>query len=72
MLTFRDHPPSPSGVRRLLYLRNVPVPFLKDIYQHWFDYYRNFTGIEIKDLHELNDEGLTETDLLTDAEFITP
>ncbi len=51
---------------------SVPVVFLKDLYQKWFDYYKNLAGIELDDLGEMNDEGLTEKDLLKDAEFVKP
>ncbi len=54
------------------YFENVPVPFLKDLYEKWFVYYKDLTGIEIENISEMNEEGLTEKDLLEDAEFVHP
>jgi hypothetical protein len=51
---------------------NVPLPFLKMLYNGWVDYYTELTGIEIKNQSEMNEEGITEVDMLDKTEFIMP
>jgi len=54
------------------FFENVSLQFLKKLYNGWVSYYSNIIGIDLKNISELNEEGLTETDMLTDAEFIMP
>lgn len=77
VVTTRPNDPTLSRLWVQLYrdkdfFENVPLPFLKELYNGWVYYYRKVTGIDLKNLSDLNEEGITEADLLEDTEFIMP
>jgi hypothetical protein len=54
------------------YFENVPLPFLKDLYNKWVDYYQEVTGVELDNISEMNEEGVTEDDVLARTRFVKP
>jgi hypothetical protein len=54
------------------YFENVPLPFLKDLYNKWVDYYQEVTGVKLENISEMNEEGITEEDVLARTRFVKP
>lgn len=50
----------------------MPLPFLKDLYSKWVDYYQKVTGVELDNISEMNEEGITEDDVLARTRFVKP
>ncbi|HKO98075.1 MAG TPA: hypothetical protein VJU86_13850 [Pyrinomonadaceae bacterium] len=54
------------------HFENVPLAFLKDIYNNWVEYYNELTGADLDNISEMNEEGLTEDDFLARTRFVKP
>ena len=54
------------------HFESVSVPFLKRLYNDWVSYCQNVTKIEIQNLSEMDEHGLTERDLLKGTILIKP
>jgi len=54
------------------YFENVPLPFLKDLFNKWVDYYQEVTRVKLENICEMNEEGITEDDVLAHTRFVKP
>lgn len=50
----------------------VSTEFLNDLYDRWASYFSEITGIPIRKVSEVNEKGLTETDVLKHTKFVRP
>jgi len=53
-------------------LEQVSLKFLNDLYDKWFSYFAELTGIPIYKVVEVNEQGITEVDVLKETEFVRP
>jgi hypothetical protein len=77
MLTQRPDEPTHSRLWTNLYrsenqANDVSTHFLDDLYDKWAEYFSKVTGIPIRKVFEVNEEGITEVDLLKDTKFVRP
>jgi hypothetical protein len=77
VVTTRPNDPTFSRLWVNLYrdkshFENVPLQFLKRLYEGWAEYYRKITGIELDILSNLDEQGITEEDHLEDTVFVVP
>jgi len=61
-----------TNLYRLGQMEQVSLEFLNDVYEKWADYFTGVTGIPIRKVSEMNEEGLTEVDVLQDTWFVRP
>jgi hypothetical protein len=52
------------------HFQNVPLSFLKRLYEGWVDFYKSVTGIDLAVLSEMNAEGISENDQLEQTNFL--
>jgi hypothetical protein len=72
--------PQDSSLTRLwIYLwrdkehfENVPLPFLKNMYEGWVERYKELSGLSLKNITNLNEEGITEVDDLPQTRLVRP
>jgi len=77
VLTQRSDDPSLSRLWVTLYRSethetDVATEFLNDLYDKWADYFSELTGIPIRKISEVNDDGITEVDVLQSTTFVRP
>ncbi len=77
VLTQRPDDPSLSRLWVTLYRSethetDVSTDFLNDLYDKWADHFSEVTGIPIRKISEVNDEGITEVDVLKSTTFVRP
>jgi len=54
------------------HFENVPLSFLKRLYEGWVGFFKNVTGLDRAVLSEMNAEGITEEDQLDNTNFLMP
>ncbi|MGH9971988.1 MAG: hypothetical protein ACREBG_29935 [Pyrinomonadaceae bacterium] len=72
------HPNSSTRTRLFTYLwrdldkpeNEVPLAFLQDLYVKWATFYGEVTGIPLDILSDVNQQGISEVDLLKDTAFL--
>lgn len=55
-----------------VHFENVPLSFLKRLYEGWAEFYKNVTGLDLAVLSEMNEQGITEQDQLDNTNFLLP
>jgi hypothetical protein len=54
------------------HFENVPLPFLNKLYDGWVERYKTLTGLDLKKLSNMNEEGITEVDDLPKTKLVRP
>lgn len=53
-------------------LEQVSLEFLNDLYDKWASHFADLTGIPLNNVSEVNEQGITEIDVLKDTKFVRP
>jgi hypothetical protein len=73
MITVRSGDPTLSRLWMALYrdgFEKVSPEFTNDLFDKWVDYFSKLTGIALKKIRDINEEGLSAKDHLPETKFI--